>query len=245
MHVLSGRDVSAGGTWLALSAKTGRFGILTNFRESPQDVPLRPAQPRPSRGSLVRDWVAADESEGVGDLKEYLQGIARRRMDWTGFNLLVGLLQSPQSSAVPRSAPAPGVETKAILGFVTNRDGDYIQSLGSPNNSGVSIAARSTTQEPLVWHGDTLGQGVARVYDAGLVDEGLSNGCFACREPATLMNSAGAPEPKAEEWQKVVQGKRLFRQAIDRHSHREGYGGSQLEKAAEDELVQSLFDVLR
>jgi uncharacterized protein with NRDE domain len=49
--LLGGRDLAAGGTWLALSA-SGRIGMLTNVRD--------PARHRPdaaSRGALVTDWL--------------------------------------------------------------------------------------------------------------------------------------------------------------------------------------------
>jgi uncharacterized protein with NRDE domain len=49
--LLGGRDLAAGGTWLALS-ESGRIGMLTNVRD--------PARHRPdaaSRGALVTDWL--------------------------------------------------------------------------------------------------------------------------------------------------------------------------------------------
>src|SRR5262245_52820704 len=50
-HVLGGRDLEAGGTWLALD-RAGRFAAVTNIRE-----PNRPVAPR-SRGSLIVDFFA-------------------------------------------------------------------------------------------------------------------------------------------------------------------------------------------
>lgn len=53
--LLGGRDLAAGGTWLALSAQ-GRFGALTNVRD--------PARQRPdaaSRGHLVTRWLDGGE----------------------------------------------------------------------------------------------------------------------------------------------------------------------------------------
>ena len=54
-RVLGGRDLEAGGTWLALD-RGGRFAAVTNIRESPRPVGLR------SRGSLVADFVAGRAS---------------------------------------------------------------------------------------------------------------------------------------------------------------------------------------
>jgi uncharacterized protein with NRDE domain len=53
--LLAGRDVRAGGTWLAVDRR-GRFAAVTNIRE-----PLRLEAPR-SRGALVASYVAGEES---------------------------------------------------------------------------------------------------------------------------------------------------------------------------------------
>jgi uncharacterized protein with NRDE domain len=52
--VLAGRDLQAGGTWLAVS-RQGRFATVTNYREHQQKPPGLE-----SRGALVTDFVASD-----------------------------------------------------------------------------------------------------------------------------------------------------------------------------------------
>lgn len=54
-RVLGGRDLQAGGTWLALD-RSGRFAAVTNVRELSRPLGLR------SRGSLVADFVAVRAS---------------------------------------------------------------------------------------------------------------------------------------------------------------------------------------
>jgi len=54
--MLAGRDLQAGGTWLAVS-KSGRFATVTNFREGPKSR----SGPE-SRGRLVTDFVAGSAS---------------------------------------------------------------------------------------------------------------------------------------------------------------------------------------
>ena len=54
-HVLGGRDLLSGGTWLGLSAR-GRLALLTNVRGvGPVDADA------PSRGAIVPAWLAARE----------------------------------------------------------------------------------------------------------------------------------------------------------------------------------------
>lgn len=74
----AGRDLEAGGTWLGV-APEGRFAALTNVRD-----PGQPLGPR-SRGELVAAYLQGHQSP-----LEYLQQVARRASDYSGFNLLVG-----------------------------------------------------------------------------------------------------------------------------------------------------------
>jgi len=76
--VYAGRDLEAGGTWLGV-APGGRFAALTNVRD-----PGQPLGPR-SRGELVAGFLQGRQSP-----LEYLQQVARRAADYSGFNLLVG-----------------------------------------------------------------------------------------------------------------------------------------------------------
>ena len=46
-RILAGRDLKAGGTWLGV-ARSGRFGIVTNYRDL-----QAPVEGAPSRGNLV------------------------------------------------------------------------------------------------------------------------------------------------------------------------------------------------
>ena len=77
-HILGGRDLEAGGSWLAFSRK-GRFAALTNYRELPIPVGKK------SRGNLVKDFLIDDISPTT-----YLTSIARQKHDYAGFNLLIG-----------------------------------------------------------------------------------------------------------------------------------------------------------
>jgi uncharacterized protein with NRDE domain len=77
-RVVGGRDLVAGGTWLALRSD-GRFAAVTNLRTG---VPA--TAPR-SRGWLVRDFVLGDESP-----RDYLEALRATASDYGPFNLVVG-----------------------------------------------------------------------------------------------------------------------------------------------------------
>ena len=74
--ILAGRDLQAGGTWLAVS-KSGRFATVTNFHEGQKNrAGLK------SRGALVTSFVAESSSA-----EAYESSIAND--DYAGFSLLV------------------------------------------------------------------------------------------------------------------------------------------------------------
>jgi uncharacterized protein with NRDE domain len=78
-HVLAGRDLEAGGSWLGVT-RSGRWAALTNYRDPPT---ARPG--RPSRGALVGDFLSGDATPA-----DYLAGVAADAERYDGFNLLVG-----------------------------------------------------------------------------------------------------------------------------------------------------------
>lgn len=78
-ELLAGRDLRAGGTWLGL-ARSGRFGVVTNFRDANGAPPGAP-----SRGRLVPDFLRSGRT--AADFLDALRPHAHR---YAGFNLLLG-----------------------------------------------------------------------------------------------------------------------------------------------------------
>jgi uncharacterized protein with NRDE domain len=74
--LLGGRDLSAGGTWMALSER-GRIGMLTNVRD-----PSRQRTEAPSRGALVTDWLEGRETSAQGHNPFNLIGGDLRSQRW-------------------------------------------------------------------------------------------------------------------------------------------------------------------
>jgi uncharacterized protein with NRDE domain len=79
IDILGGRDLNAGGTWLGMTA-TGRFALLTNFREPGRHDPRAP-----SRGQLTEHYL-----RGESFAQRYAQELQERSHVYNGFNLLVG-----------------------------------------------------------------------------------------------------------------------------------------------------------
>jgi uncharacterized protein with NRDE domain len=75
--ILGGRDLTAGGTWLAIT-RDARFAALTNFRD-----PSRAHRDAPSRGALVP--ATLDASAPVVERLRWLQ---REGSAYNGFNLI-------------------------------------------------------------------------------------------------------------------------------------------------------------
>lgn len=78
-RILAPRDLKANGTWVGV-ARSGRFGVVTNFRDL-----QAPAEFSPSRGSLVPRFLT-----GATSPKEFLDDLRGAAPRYSGFNLLVG-----------------------------------------------------------------------------------------------------------------------------------------------------------
>jgi uncharacterized protein with NRDE domain len=78
-NILGGRDLEAGGTWLAIS-KQGKIGMVTNFRD-PKNI--NPSAP--SRGHLIVDYLT-----NGSDPKTFTEKLRSTAGTYNGFNLLVG-----------------------------------------------------------------------------------------------------------------------------------------------------------
>jgi uncharacterized protein with NRDE domain len=76
-RLLGGRDLQAGGAWLAMDRR-GRFAAVTNIRDPQRRPGLR------SRGSLVADFFAADTAAEI-----YAARTVREGAEFGAFNLLV------------------------------------------------------------------------------------------------------------------------------------------------------------
>jgi uncharacterized protein with NRDE domain len=80
-HLLAGRDLVAGGTWLGIT-RHGRIAAVTNYRDPASVKPNAP-----SRGKLVSDFLESDL-----DPLSYLDLIRPEKDRHNGFNLILSSL---------------------------------------------------------------------------------------------------------------------------------------------------------
>jgi len=78
-HVLAGRDLLCGGTWLGVTTD-GRLAAVTNFRDPEQNIDT----PRFSRGSLAAGYLTKTVPP-----QAYLETLSTKPGDYNGFNLIV------------------------------------------------------------------------------------------------------------------------------------------------------------
>ena len=77
--ILGGKDLEAGGTWLAMTT-SGKLSMITNYRD-PKNI--NPGAP--SRGHLVSDYLI-----GKSTPAEYMQQVETNGRHYNGFNLIAG-----------------------------------------------------------------------------------------------------------------------------------------------------------
>lgn len=78
-HVVAGRDLEAGGTWLGITSD-GRFAAVTNVREGVQRTASQRSRGEVTSGFLLGAQTAAD----------YIQHVFANGERYAGFNLLIG-----------------------------------------------------------------------------------------------------------------------------------------------------------
>jgi uncharacterized protein with NRDE domain len=79
MHVLGGRDLEKGGTWMGVS-RDGRWAAVTNYRDG---TVVNPGAK--SRGELVAGFLRKPAAPGA-----YANSVRHSAGDYAGFNLIVG-----------------------------------------------------------------------------------------------------------------------------------------------------------
>lgn len=156
--VAGGRDLQAGGTWLAIR-RDGRLGAVTNYRDP---AALRPDGP--SRGGLVADFLAA--RHGAFD---YARAVAERGGAMSGFNLLVAD-DAELAYAVNRPEPHAVRIDPGIYGLSNHRlDTPWPKLVTARASLAAALAAQDPDPEDLF----ALLAGRDPAPDAALPDTGV------------------------------------------------------------------------
>ena len=133
-HVLGGRDLTAGGSWLAVDA-TGRFAAVTNIRD-----PQRPLGSR-SRGSLVAEFLTGNDSAA-----RYAARVTQDGAAYGAFNLLVfdGRELHFASNRAPAARLAVGLHA-----FSNAPPGTEWPKTASALEGAAALLANAAPEEPL------------------------------------------------------------------------------------------------
>lgn len=76
-HVLAGRDLRDGGTWLGITTK-GKFAALTNYRD-----PAAFKKDAPTRGKLIKNFLRNSLSAAT-----YIKRVSGNSNEYNGFNII-------------------------------------------------------------------------------------------------------------------------------------------------------------
>ncbi|KXS15592.1 DUF833-domain-containing protein [Gonapodya prolifera JEL478] len=215
-HILAGRDLKAGGTWLGVSKQTGRFAVLTNYRErrtlesiaagtvggTTQQTPVcscsdgdtpPTAKPKASRGTIVEEFLKRDDAEP----RSFLEDLDTRGGSFEGFNVLTG----------------------------KTGDGEvYWYS----NRSSADNRVPETQWDPRTGHKLSTTSGVGGVSQVQRVDPGIHG-----------LSNALLDSP----WPKVSRGTEKLGHVLEKTFS--GAGDGSAIAVDEDRLVEDLFAVLR
>lgn len=80
-HVLGGRDLEAGGTWMGMTTG-GKISMLTNYRD-PKNIKTN----APSRGHLVADYLEQEVNAA-----DYIKHVQVHASEYNGFNMIMGTI---------------------------------------------------------------------------------------------------------------------------------------------------------
>jgi uncharacterized protein with NRDE domain len=133
-HVLGGRDLSAGGTWLAIDNR-GRFAAVTNIRDPQRALGLR------SRGSLVADYLRSGDSGA-----RYAARAERDGATFGAFNLL--LFDGRELHFASNRAPAARLDT-GLHAFSNAPPGTDWPKTASALHDAKPLLAHAAPAEPL------------------------------------------------------------------------------------------------
>ncbi|OTB00262.1 hypothetical protein M426DRAFT_324412 [Hypoxylon sp. CI-4A] len=228
-EILSSQDLyrKERGTWLGLT-KSGRFAVLTNYRESIEDDPDpdHAISGIKSRGSIVKAWLGAPSGLGLEDfVHSMLEGRAAKGVG--GFSLVCGdFKHKPEESVKP-------------LAIISNR-WDHVHEvpwIGGERGHTYGLSNAVYT-EPATWEKINIGKklmkdAIQEAVNEDMNEEDLVNRLFKVLDHDTL-----PLEPKMT----FQEHMNALRRSVFIRSFAEDQGWKDMASAADEGRAKAAFD---
>ncbi|CAE6518285.1 unnamed protein product [Rhizoctonia solani] len=161
-YALSGRDATAGGTWLGINKK-GDVALLTNITELAGKYTS-------SRGELTSSFLISSHGESSDRISSYVETLLSQKQSYAGFNLL---LLSPSATVGQFDYHGAMVTNSRGGGEITSRPLSKRECLacGLSNSNDSACELSEESEWPKVSEGRKLFEKVTNRED--LDDEGL------------------------------------------------------------------------
>ncbi|KAI1803326.1 DUF833-domain-containing protein [Daldinia bambusicola] len=228
-QILSPRDLyrKERGTWLGVT-KSGRFAVLTNYRESNEDDPDPDhaiAGVR-SRGTIVNAWLGAPSGLGLEDfVNTMLEGRAAKGVG--GFSLVCGDLKQRTEK---------GIKPLAIISNRWDHVGE-VPWIGGERGQTYGLS-NAVYAEPAQWEKVNIGkkltkEAIQEAIDKDMDEEALTERLFAVLDHDTL-----PLEPKMS-FQEHMDA---LRKSVFIRSFAEDQGWKEMADAADEGRAKAAFD---
>jgi len=158
-EILSGRDAVAGGTWLGIHKRTGKFGFLTNVNGQLDEV-VRPKDQPPtlaSRGLIIQQFLQSDD--GVQSYINKLKSNPTSHL-MNGYNLILGQMgnktKAQDGSGVAFFCNRDPEDRDNLFGLMGNNINQALPSASSSSSSScestrVYAVSNGIANQPPIW----------------------------------------------------------------------------------------------
>jgi uncharacterized protein with NRDE domain len=186
-QILSSRDLQREerGTWLGVT-RTGKFAVLTNYRETDTNDADHPIQGTRSRGGMVTAWLSSPEEESTQEfVYRLLQGEGVKGVG--GFSLLCGTLRKRKDSSGELEP----------LAIISNRSGSPDDVPWLVERRGEVYGLSNTSyDDPITWPKIKIGKEklvevIEKAVKAGLGEEDLVEKLYSVLDINTLPEQDG------------------------------------------------------
>lgn len=193
-NILSARDLQREeqGTWLGIT-QSGKFSVLTNYRETDVNDADHPIQGTRSRGGMVTAWLTSADDESTQEfVHRMLEGDGVKGVG--GFSLLCGKLKK-------RKDAEQEVEPLAIISN-RNEGADEVPWIAERRDEVYGLS-NTSFQDPDTWPKVKMGKEkllrvVEEAVEKGLNEEELVEKLYAILDTNTL------PEQDGQEFEEYI-----------------------------------------